>query len=161
MKERVLDVLMYLLDRYAEDESADPDREALAEELSAAGFDSLEVDNAFQWLESLGDAETPAEVPECRPWSRGALRVFSAPECRRLSVEARGFLTLLERSELVDSASLERVIDRAMALDGGDQIDADTMRWVTLMVLCNQPRTAHLYASLEALATPVEARLLQ
>lgn len=162
MKESVLDVLMYLLDRYADDDVPEQDREVLSEELSEAGFDSLEVDNAFAWLASLGEPEQEGDdAPECRPWSvSGSMRVFSEPECRRLTVEARGFVTLLERSAVVDTASIERVIDRAMALDT-DEIDAETMRWIALMVLCNQPQTAHLYASLEALAAPAELRQIQ
>lgn len=162
MKETVLDVLMYLLDRYAdEDDTLEPDREVLAEELSRAGFGSLEVDHAFDWLASLGDEPEPSDPDDaCRPWSGGAMRVFSEVECQRLSVEARGFLTLLERSGLVDGASLERVVDRALALEGED-LDVDTIRWVALMVLCNQSQTAHLHLSIEALATPSEQRQIQ
>jgi Smg protein len=157
MKESVLDVLMYLLDHYADDD-AEQDREVLSEELSRAGFGSLEVDNAFEWLASLGDE--PPQVG-AKPRSGQAVRVYAAAECRRLSVEARGFLMLLEHSAIIDSTALERVVDRAMALDAPEQIDAEAMRWIALMVLCNQPQTAHLHASLEALAAPLESRRVQ
>ncbi len=54
MKENVLDVLMYLFQNYMDDdEDADPDRESIQTELLAAGFPSREIEQAFEWLDSL------------------------------------------------------------------------------------------------------------
>lgn len=164
MKENVLDVLMYLLDRFDDDEGdLTEERQELSSELVDAGFSSVQIDRAFDWLESLGaDAEDQAAALalDCRPWSDRATRVYADFEQDRLSVEARGFITSLGQNALVDKPSLERIVDRALALDV-DEIDVDTIRWIAMMVLCNHPETAHLYACLEELTLPDDSRQLQ
>lgn len=163
MKENVLDVLMYLLDRFDDDEdNLTEEREELASELVDAGFSTLQIDRAFDWLESLGveDGKPAVASDDCRPWSAKATRVYADFEQDKLTVEARGFIISLGQNTLVDKPSLERIVDRALALEV-DEIDADTIRWIAMMVLCNRPDTAHLYACLEELALPDEGRQLQ
>jgi Smg protein len=161
MKESVLDVLMFLLDNYGEDGTMDDDdRDELAGQLANMGFEEGEIDHAFDWLESLAQDPEAAASTDCLPWSDTAQRLFSAEEARRLTLEARGFLILLGQNPMVDRPSLDRIIDRAMALDL-DEIDLDAIKWVTLMVIYNRPDTAHLYAYMEELAQPDAPRQLQ
>jgi Smg protein len=161
MKESVLDVLMFLLDNYGEDGTMDDDdRDDLAGQLANMGFEEGEIDHAFDWLESLAQDPETAASTDCLAWSDGAQRLFSAEETRRLTLEARGFLILLGQNPMVDRPSLDRIIDRAMALDL-DEIDLDAIKWVTLMVTYNRPDTAHLYAYMEELAQPDSPRRLQ
>lgn len=160
MKESVLDVLMFLLDNYSEDGTMDDDdRDELAGRLANMGFEEGEIDHAFDWLDSLAQDQDDAADTDCRPWSDRAQRQFSAHELRRLTLEARGFLILLSQNPMVDRPSLDRIIDRAMALDV-DEIDLDAIKWVTLMVVYNRPDTAHLYAYMEELAQPESLRRL-
>jgi len=53
MKENVFDVLMYLFENYYmdDDSAATPDRDRVQQELSQAGFPTLQIDRAFQWME--------------------------------------------------------------------------------------------------------------
>jgi Smg protein len=137
----------------------DDDRDELAGRLANMGFEEGEIDHAFDWLDSLAqDQDTAADI-DCQPWSDRAQRQFSADELRRLTLEARGFLILLSQNPMVDRPSLDRIIDRAMALDV-DEIDLDAIKWVTLMVVYNRPDTAHLYAYMEELAQPESLRRL-
>ncbi len=149
MKENVLDVLMYLFENYMDDgPEFNPDQEALTVELTQAGFPRAEVNKAFEWLEGLAalrDAETPALGGR-----RQSLRVFSAPERRKISIEAQGFILFLERSGVLDAHTRELVIDRVMALDT-DEIDGEQLKWVILMVLFNQPGQEQAYAWMEDL----------
>ena len=58
MKEGVIDVLMYIFSSYADqDENLPEDRDGIAADLRAAGFDPLEIDKAFDWLDGLAEAE--------------------------------------------------------------------------------------------------------
>lgn len=160
MKESVLDVLMFLLDSCADDGALDDDdRDQLAGQLANMGFGEGEIDHAFDWLQSLADDDADEEA-DCPPWSDRAQRQFSTQEQYRLTLEAQGFLILLAQNPMIDKPSLERVIDRAMALDL-DEIDLDDIKWITLMVLYNRPDTAHLYAYMEELAQPEALRRLQ
>ena len=135
MKETVLDVLMYLCDRYLDDEAdVDSDQDELRDELVEAGFPGEEIDKAFTWLESLGtEQETPAAGTRTT-----SIRVFTAKESERLSSECRGFLLFMEQAGVLDGPTRERVIDKVMALDAVG-IELEQLKWVVLMVLFNQP----------------------
>ncbi|MGE0809920.1 MAG: DUF494 family protein [Immundisolibacter sp.] len=160
MKESVLDALMFLLDNYSEDDAMDnDDRDELAGQLANMGFEEGEIDHAFDWLESLAQDDDDTAHTDCTPWSERAQRHFSAQELYRLTVEARGFLIVLGQNPMIDRPSLDRIIDRAMALDL-DEIDLEAIKWITQMVIYNRPDTAHLYAYMEELAQPESQRRL-
>ena len=58
MKEGVIDVLMYIFSSYADqDENLPEDRDGIDTDLRAAGFDPLEIEKAFDWLDGLAQAE--------------------------------------------------------------------------------------------------------
>jgi Smg protein len=93
MKENVLDVLMYLFQNYMDDDTdADPDRESIQTELLAAGFPSREIQQAFEWLDSLTDRQA---VP--LPVNPSSYRVYVESELVKLDVECRGFLLFWNR----------------------------------------------------------------
>jgi Smg protein len=160
MKESVLDVLMFLLDHYSDGGTLDDDdRDTLASQLANMGFGDGEIDHAFDWLESLAD-DDEVQQESCSAWGEDALRHFCAQEQYRLSLEAQGFLILLGQNPMIDKPSLERVVDRAMALEL-DEIDLDAIKWIALMVLYNRPDSAHLYVYMEEMAQPEALRRLQ
>ncbi len=152
MKETVFDVLMYLFQHYMDDEHPlDPDRESLNEQLVAAGFPAAEVDKAFDWLEGLADNRLARDsAPEA------ALRVFSAAEQSRLDTASRGFLMHLEQSGVIDPTTRELILDRLMALDE-EEIDIERLKWVTLMVLFNEPDQEETYDWIENMVFADEA----
>lgn len=135
MKETVLDVLMYLCDRYLdEDTGEDPDQDALRDELVEAGFAGQEISKAFTWLESLASESEPPAAPA----ATSAIRVFTDSEAGRLNAECRGFLLFMEQAGVLDGQTRERVIDKVMALEAAG-IELEQLKWVVLMVLFNQP----------------------
>ena len=146
MKENVLDVLMYLFQNYMDDEvDTDPDRESIQSELLAAGFPSREIQQAFEWLDSVVDRQSvPLRVDP------GSCRIYIGPELDKLDVECRGFLLFLEQSGILDSETRELVIDRVMALEA-DDIGLRQLKWIILMVLFNQPGQEEACAWLEDL----------
>ena len=146
MKENVLDVLMYLFQNYMEDDAdADPDRESIQTELLAVGFPSREIQQAFEWLDSLVDRQV---VP--LPVNPSSCRIYVEQELARLDVECRGFLLFLEQNGILDPETRELVIDRVMALET-DDIGLHQLKWIILMVLFNRPGQEEAYAWLEDL----------
>ncbi|MBE2293667.1 MAG: DUF494 domain-containing protein [Phycisphaerales bacterium] len=146
MKENVLDVLMYLFRNYMDDDAdADPDRESIQTELLAAGFPSREIQQAFEWLDSLIDRQMLTS-----PVNPGSCRVYVAQELAKLDVECRGFLLFLEQNGILDSETRELVIDRVMALEA-DDIGLHQLKWIILMLLLNQPGQEEACAWLEDL----------
>jgi len=147
MKENVFDVLMYLFENYYMDNenAVTQDREFVQQELHNAGFPAAEIDRAFSWLEDLASDTPPPTMQAER-----SLRLFSRHETERLNTECRGLLLFLEQMGVLNPASRELVIDRAMALENED-FDIEQLKWVVLMVLFNQPGEEAAYAWLEDL----------
>lgn len=149
MKETMLDVLMYLIENYLEDEiEVDSDQARLRAALAEAGFPQEEIDKAFHWLESLASSENSTS-PDAGSCSLN-VRVFVDDELNRMDVECRGFLLFLEQSGVLDANTRELVVDRVMALET-DAIDLEQLKWVVLMVLFNQPGQGNAYAWMEDL----------
>jgi len=147
MKENVFDVLMYLFENYYmdDDNPISPDREAVQQELSKAGFPDPEIDRAFRWMEALAcETSVPAMQAE------RSMRLFSDREMERLDTECRGFILFLEQMGILNPSSRELAIARAMELENED-FNLDQLKWVILMVLFNQPGEEAAYAWVEDL----------
>ncbi|MGH8377946.1 MAG: DUF494 family protein [Gammaproteobacteria bacterium] len=149
MKENVLDVLMYLFENYLDDdeEETETDRDSLTVELEEAGFPKSEINKAFDWLENL--ALNPPET-EPSPNRPEGFRVYAEAELEHLSTECRGFMQYLENIGILEAGQREIVIERIMALDGGD-IDLEQVKWIILMVLFNRPGQEDAYSRMEDL----------
>ena len=134
MKENVFDVLLYLFENYIDtDDTNKPDKDALETELESAGFLQLEIQKAFDWLESMTVIEDQSsEEGDNKP--EFSMRFYTEQELLRLDVQCRGYLLFLEQVGVLDAETREVVIERVMALDT-DEIDLSQMKWVVLMVL--------------------------
>jgi Smg protein len=145
MNGTVLDILIYVFDRYMLDEAPEvPEREALARDLESAGFGEANVERALDWLADLaGERNRPALMrPEGAPAedadADAALRIYTADEMTRLNADCRGLLLSLEQIGILSPEQREIVIDRLLALDA-DDLDIEQVKWVVLMVLSSQP----------------------
>ena len=143
----VLDILIYVFDRYMLDEVPEvPERDDLARHLEGAGFGPKNVARALDWLADLACVRDAMPLAGSGP----AVRVFCDGELSRLSTECRGFLFTLERLGILSSQQREVVIERMLALDA-DELDTEQLKWVVLMVLSSQPDQQHAFARLEDL----------
>lgn len=133
----MFDLLVYLFEYHqvADGANSTINSQAMTEELQDAGFTSEEISGAFGWLEGLVEPSV-SEVPELN--SKG-MRHFSVEEKKIIPIDARAFILNLELVGVLDAPSREFVIDRLLALQVQD-IDADHVRWVVLMVLCNHAK---------------------
>jgi Smg protein len=135
----VLDILIFVFDRYMFAATpAVPDRARLAHDLQQAGFGHADVERALDWLTDLAlGPERTALVPRAAAASRG-VRVFTDSELARLSRECRGLLLTLEHAQVITPQQRELVIERLLALEA-EELDAEELKWVVLMVLSSQP----------------------
>ena len=154
MNGTVLDILIYVFDRYMIDEAPEvPEREVLAQDLASAGFGEANVERALDWLADLaGERGRPqmTGLIEAGPRRKPSLRLYSPAEMARLSAECRGLLLSLEEVGILNSTQRELVIDRLLALDVED-LTLDQLRWVVLMVLSSQPGQEQACARMETL----------
>lgn len=149
MKENVIDVLLYLFENYIDtDDTNKPDKDTLETELERVGFQQLEVNKAFDWLESM--TVVSEDNLDKNQRSDLILRLYSEQEMERLDMTCRGYLLFLEQVGVLDPDTREVVIERVMALET-DEIDLEQMKWVVLMVLFYQPGREVAYAWMEDL----------
>jgi len=135
----VLDILIYVFDRYMMNEPPDvPEREHLARDLERVGFTAANVERALDWLTDLAFGHEQAAQSLQREDAPRGVRVFSDSELARLSTECRGLLLKLEAAHVLTPQQRELVIERMLALDSDDS-DTETLKWVVLMVLSSQP----------------------
>jgi Smg protein len=145
MNGTVLDILIYVFDRYMLDEAPEvPERETLARDLESAGFGEANVERALDWLADLaGERNRPAllradDAPAEASPGQDSLRIYTADEMSRLNADCRGLLLSLEQIGILSPGQREIVIDRLLALDA-DDLDIEQVKWVVLMVLSSQP----------------------
>ena len=143
MKETIFDVLMYLFEHYMEDElEILPDSDSVRTELMAAGFEHIEVNKAFAWLESLSLQRA------IKPTIPTSFRIFSTEEKAKLDLECLDLLMFLERTGILTSANREVVIDRALALED-EEISIEKLKWIVLLVLLSQPDEEIAFSRME------------
>ena len=147
MKENVLEVLMYLFENYMDEEAEiKPDPELITTELREAGFASIEIDKAFDWLEGLSNLQQSNDIQADQ--SRKSIRVFSDQEKQKLNPDCMGFILFLDNIGAFDQSVREMIIDRVMALET-HEIDLEQLKWVMLLVLFNQPGQEAAYTWIE------------
>ena len=151
----VLDILIYVFDRYMLDEAARvPRREHLARDLERAGFAAAKVERALDWLTALAlghghDGALRTDAP------LAGVRVFADSELARLSTGCRGLLLRLEHAQVLSAAQRELVIERLLALDA-DEAGTEQLKWVVLMVLSSQPGGLQALERLGSLVSEVQ-----
>jgi Smg protein len=157
MNGTVLDILIYVFDRYMFDEAPEvPEREALARDLESAGFGPANVERALDWLADLAGERARAPMLQGPDNTEGAprrsvsLRIYSPMELARLSADCRGLLLSLEQAEILRPTQRELVIDRLLALESED-LNLEQVRWIVLMVLSSQPGQEQACARMETL----------
>jgi Smg protein len=158
----VLDILIYVFDRYMLDEAPEMlERDDLARDLERAGFGHAHVERALDWLADLAEASnlsreraaaaTSAAAGDAAGTGGASVRIFTDCELARLSTECRGFLMTLERLGILSPPQREIVVERMLALDA-DELDTEQLKWVVLMVLSSQPGQEQAFARMEDLA---------
>lgn len=128
----MFDILVYLFENYFEIE-LQPDHGKLTRELSAAGFDSDEISQAFDWFKELETLSQEEGYPEWLARS-DSMRCYASPERAKLDTESQGLLAFLEGSGILSPIQRECVIDRALALNE-PEVSVEQVKWIVLMVL--------------------------
>lgn len=112
------------------------DQDTIFYELEQAGFNSIEISRALEWLDGLNYVQNTISIG--KPLTHHAIRHYAPEELQRITVEERGFLLYMEQLGILDPMTREIVIDRVMALDP-KEIDLGKIKWVVLLALFNQP----------------------
>lgn len=154
MKENIFDVLIYLFENYIDDNiDLIPDSEGIKDELIQAGFEQREVNNAFDWLETLTEQST------IQPKISSTFRIFSHQEKIKLDIECQDLLLFLEYSGILTTTTREIVIDRVMAIEN-KTLTLDEFKWTVLMVLLSQAEDDVVFSRMEDIVYDLTPTLL-
>lgn len=129
----MFEVLVYMFEHYLGDDFL-PDQEILIDELSAAGFNTADISNAFVWFRELD--ELSDQLQTAAPEQNNSIRVYVDAETEKISLESLSFISYLQLANIFTAAQRELVIDRAMALPQSE-VGIDEVRWIVLMTLTN------------------------
>ncbi|HHO60106.1 MAG TPA: DUF494 domain-containing protein [Thiotrichales bacterium] len=152
IKQSVVDVLMFLFERYLGDEEL-PETGSVAEErdhiqnrLEQMGFHHSEINQAFDWLEDLALIQ---ESPPFAPIRDTSVRIYSSEEKALINQESLGFISFLEQTGILTANSRELVLDRVIAL--GQPLDTEQIKWIIMIVLHSYPGEENAFAWMESL----------
>ena len=113
---------------------ARPEPLHLERKLSAVGFETDEIHEAMDWLTGLSrvsrQGATAPWLIEPHPHS---LRVYSAPEQKKLGAQCIGFLGFLGACTALTAHMREAIIDRAMATPASP-VALDDFKIIVLLV---------------------------
>jgi Smg protein len=130
----MFDILVYLFENYFEI-NVYPDEGTLTRELSAAGFDRDEINQAMAWVNGLEKLAQQSHLPGLE--NSRSQRIYSDTEEAKIGTESRGFLLFLETSGILNPVQREWVIDRIMALNE-HEVSLEQVKWTVLIVLWSQ-----------------------
>ena len=150
IKQSVVDVLMFLFERYLDDEDSSESgrvtdkRDSIQIRLEEMGFHNHEINQAFDWLEDLADLQ---QTQQFLPLSETSTRIYSEQEKKLISLESIGFLHFLEQTNILTPVTRELILDRVVAL--GQPLDAEQMKWIIMIVLHADPGEESALALME------------
>jgi len=140
IKQSVVDVLMFLFERYLGDEEPNESsrvtdkRDSIQLRLEEMGFHNHEINQAFDWLESLAKLQRDNQLI---PLKETSTRIYSEEEKKLISLESIGFLNFLEQTNILTPVTRELILDRVVAL--GHSLDAEQLKWIIMIVLHSHP----------------------
>ncbi len=149
MKENsVLHVLMYLFQNHMQNNCEVDELDLdLVGELESAGFVLPVINRAIGWLANLSSINDNAQIntPQLN-----SFRIFSDYELETLGQECLNFIIDLEKQGILNPVTREMVLHQAIELCS-EGIDLNLIKWVTLMVLFNQPDEGEALSCMELL----------
>lgn len=147
IKQSVVDVLMFLFERYLGDENEVMDeRDHMQVRLEEVGFQHQEIDQAFDWLEDLASIHDDDGYCLLNP---NSIRIFSDEEKAVLNEDCLGFIMFLEQTNILTPTTRELVLDRVIALE--HELDIEQLKWIVMIVLHTHPGEENAFAWMESL----------
>ncbi len=154
IKQSVVDVLMFLFERYLGDDELSEtsrvtdERDSIQIRLEEMGFRNTEINQAFDWLEDLAGLQANIEADEeFVPIKETSTRIYSKEEKKLIGVESIGFLNFLEQTRILTPVTRELILDRVVAL--GHPLDSEQLKWIIMIVLHSHPGEENALAMME------------
>lgn len=152
IKQSVIDVLMFLFERYLDEDELNgnieisEERHDVHSRLEQVGFQKPEINQALDWLDDLAMIQ---ESEQIMPISKDSIRIYSPEEKTLINLESFGFIHFLEQTGILTAHSRELVLDRVIAL--GQALDIEQIKWIIMIVLHSYPGEENAFTWMETL----------
>ena len=152
IKQSVVDVLMFLFERYLGDEELldgnhlSPERDDIEDRLEQMGFQHPEINQALDWLDDLARVH---EGEHFAPIHADSIRIYSDVEKNLINEESFEFIRFLEQTGILTPHARELLLDRVVAL--GHPLDIEQIKWIIMIVLHSYPGEENAFIWMESL----------
>ncbi|MEA2107928.1 MAG: DUF494 family protein [Pseudomonadota bacterium] len=136
MFERVIAIISIISQYLIEDIDVFDQEIEIVEDLVSLGFESGEIEAAFNWIANLSQGQGIKRGDEALDAEELGqyVRIFTAEEKRLLTNPARGYLMKLHNLDLVNAPLLEEIIDQAILLDT-PAVGVEEIKMISTMVV--------------------------
>jgi uncharacterized protein Smg (DUF494 family) len=144
MGNRVLEIVVYLIDHMRENSGMLPSMDDLTPDLHSLGYSDTEISTAYSWvIDRYEHSNEPffAQFPE----EHHSNRVLTQYERLQLTPEAYGFMVKLVALSVIDDEQFETVLERAFSISP-QRVSLEQIKLVTAAVLFNE------FSEIESLA---------
>ena len=126
MRNRILEIVVFLMDFMREHSERQPAPDDISLELIDMGYTDSEINTAYSWfLEQFNSSVE--EYYKGFPENANSTRVLTDEERMHLSADSYGFLLKLLNNRIVNSEQFEAILERILLLSG-ETIDVDRMK---------------------------------
>ena len=136
MRNRILEIVVFLMDFMREHSERQPAPDDISLELKDMGYSETEINTAYSWfLEQFNSSieEYYKDFPE----HANSNRILAEEERQQLTPESYGFLLKLLHNRIVNLEQFEAILERVLLLIG-ETIDIDRMKIIVSSVLFNE-----------------------
>jgi len=134
MNERVVEILVFIMNEMQGDAVAPGHMEMISRDLRQRGYTENEISSAFSWLYEHRQYLNEEMVRHAGPTLPGTFRVLHDLERLVISPEAYGYLLQLKHFDILNDAQIEQVIERAMMM-GAPHLPIDTIKTMVASTL--------------------------
>jgi Smg protein len=135
MDERLVELIIAIVDRLVDSETRSETVESITQSLMTEGYNAQEVNTAFMWLYHTVDESFFEDGRIIRTdGSIGTVRVLNDFERTLITPEAYGYILQLSQLGLLDNLQIEEVIDRAM-YSCGDMVELNDVKRIVPSII--------------------------
>ncbi|MDF1545349.1 MAG: DUF494 family protein [bacterium] len=149
MTNRILEIVVLLIDYFRENQDHFSNIDDLSSNLKARGYTDSEISSAYSWLMDRYE-NAPEKHFSNFPDLSGSHRVFSEEERFQLTIESQGFLHKLLGLGLIDNEQFEAILERATMVSGSP-LDLDQVKMVASTLIFRDIDELERFVSAEAI----------
>jgi len=135
MRNRILEIVVFLLDFMRENEGQISTAEEISLTLSDMGYTEYEIDTAYDWFVEQFSPNLEPQYSNF-PDNNKSVRILSDVERTLITPDAFGFLSKLLNSRIVNKEQFEKILERATMLSY-ERINLDQIKALASAVIFN------------------------